>query len=131
MSTAVLMSSDTGVNLIGGGLVVLGLVLLTVTLVFWRSAVEDPSVLAPLEVMSDRRFARADDHARVAMLDDHRPAGADDVEHDVAAPVLRREPASEPERPFVDPFGHEDDAVDVVDSAGIIDPLLQSRKEEP
>lgn len=124
------LSSDMGVNLIGGGLVVLGLVLLVVTLVFWRSAVEDPDVLAPLEVMADRRFARADEHARVDMLDRHRPTGAGAVHHETAEPVLVREPVSEPERPYVDPYDHADDAVDIVDSAGMIDPLLQTRREE-
>lgn len=124
------IASDMGVNLVGGGLIVLGLVLLVVTLVFWRSAVEDPAVLAPLEVMADRRFARASESERIDMLDGHRRPGATHVEHDVAAPVLAREPVSEPERPFHDPYGHDDDAVDVLDAAGSIDPLLNTRQED-
>ena len=125
-----LLASDMGVNLIGGGLIVLGLALLVVTLVFWRSAVEDPAVLAPLEVMADRKFARATESERIGILDGHRSPGAARVEHDVAAPVLAREPVSEPERPFRDPYGHDDDAVDVLDSAGSIDPLLKTRQED-
>ena len=125
-----MLSSDMGVNLIGGGLVVLGVVLLVVTLVFWRSAVEDPEVLAPLEIMADRRFARAEAHERVRMLDEHRPAGAEMVGHAIPEPTLPREPVSEPVRAFRDRFDHSDDAVDVVDSAGAIDPLLRSGKEE-
>lgn len=130
MVLAALLSSDMRVNLIGGGLVVLGLVLLFVTLVFWRAAVEDPEVLAPLEVMADRRFAKADEHDRVAMLDEHRPQGASRVEHAVPAAVLRREPASEPRRPHRDRFDHSDDAVEVIEASQVIDPLLQSHREE-
>ncbi|MFM9226832.1 MAG: hypothetical protein ACKOQ1_09470, partial [Actinomycetota bacterium] len=59
MNPGLVAASDTTVNILGGGLVALGLVLLAVTVVFWRSSVEDPDVLAPLEVMADRRFARS------------------------------------------------------------------------
>ena len=130
MSLAPGIATNMGVNLIGGGLIVLGIVLLVVTLVFWRSAVEDPAVLAPLEVMADRRFARASDVERIGMLDEHRVPGAAEVVHDVSVPVLSREPVSEPERPFRDPYGHDDDAVDVVGAPATIDPLLQPRLEE-
>jgi hypothetical protein len=39
-----------------------------------------------------------------------------------------REPISEPEKPFQDPFPHDDDAVDVLPS--IIDPLLIQQKNK-
>ena len=117
------------VNIIGVGLIVLGMVLLVVTTMFWRAAVEDPEVLAPLEVMADRRFARADDTRRRDLLNEVRPSGAAPVTEESREPVLMREPVSEPERPFRDPFPHDDDAVDVVPQRThsvpqIIDPLL-------
>jgi hypothetical protein len=125
------LASSMSVNVLGAGLIVLGLVLLVVTLAFWRSAVEDPEVLAPLEVMADRGFARADDTKRLAMLNQVRPDGAEPVVHHVAPPVLVREPVSEPERPYRDPFDHADDAVDVVpETSSIIDPLLSQKNEE-
>jgi len=128
-------ASDATVNILGGGLVALGVVLLAVTAVFWRSAVEDPVVLAPLEVMADRRFARADESTRSALLNQVRPEGAEPVVHDAAPPVLAREPDSEPARPTRDPFPHDDDAVDVRERHGdpvpaIIDPLLSQSASE-
>ena len=130
------VASNVTVNVLGGGLVVLGLVLLAVTVVFWRASVEDPAVLAPLEVMADRKFARADESKRLALLNQVRPDGAEPIVHHAAPPVLVREPDSEPERPFRDPFPHDDDAVDVrerTDEAvpSIIDPLLSQRASDP
>ena len=110
------------INLIGGGLVVIGFALLIATLAFWRAAVEDPEVLAPLEIMADRKFARADETRRLAMLNLMRPDGAEPIVHHAAPTMLMREPISEPERPYVDIYGHDDDAVDVVPN--VIDPLL-------
>ena len=123
------LASSMSINFIGGGLVVIGLALLISTLAFWRAAVEDPEVLAPLEIMADRKFARADDTRRLAMLNLMRPEGAEPVVHHAVSTMLMREPISEPERPYVDNYGHDDDAVDVVPS--VIDPLLskQSNKE--
>jgi len=119
---ALLIASKMSVNIIGGGLVVLGVLLLCATLAFWRAAVEDPAVLAPLEIMADRSFARANDSKRLEMLNQVRPEGALPIIEHVAPAVLLREPLSEPEKPFRDPFPHDDDAVDVLPS--IIDPLL-------
>ena len=125
------LASSMSVNVLGIGLIVLGLVLLMVTLAFWRGAVEDPEVLAPLEVMADRSFAKADETKRLALLNQVRPEGAEPVVHHVAPAVLSREPVSEPVRPFRDPFDHADDAVDIVpQTASIIDPLLNLKHEE-
>ena len=125
------VASSMSVNVLGIGLIVLGLVLLMVTLAFWRGAVEDPEVLAPLEVMADRSFAKADDAKRLALLNQVRPDGAEPVVYHAAPAVLSREPISEPVRPFRDPFDHADDAVDVVpQTASIIDPLLNQKHEE-
>jgi len=128
VTIGLLLASKLSVNLIGGGLVVLGLALLVATLAFWRSAIEDPAVLAPLEIMADRSFARADHAKRTEMLNDVRADGAEPIIHHVAPAVLMREPISEPEKPFHDPFPHDDDAVDVLPS--IIDPLLNQQKNK-
>jgi len=128
VTMGLLLASKLSVNLIGGGLVVLGLVLLLATLAFWRSAIEDPAVLAPLEIMADRSFARADQTKRTEMLNDVRTDGAEPIIHHVAPAVLMREPISEPKKPFRDPFPHDDDAVDVLPS--IIDPLLIQQKNK-
>jgi len=125
------VASSMSVNVLGIGLIVLGFVLLVVTLAFWRSAVEDPEVLAPLEVMADRSFAKADETKRLALLNQVRPDGAEPVVHHVAPAVLSRDPISEPVRLFRDPFDHADDAVDVVpQTTSIIDPLLNQTHEE-
>jgi hypothetical protein len=128
VTIGLLLASKLSVNLIGGGLVVLGLALLVATLAFWRSAVEDPAVLAPLEIMADRSFARADQAKRTEMLNDVRTEGAEPIIHHVAPTVLMREPISEPVKPFHDPFPHDDDAVDVLPP--IIDPLLIQQKNK-
>ena len=130
MSLVATISSSMSINALGGGLIVLGIVLLVVTLSFWKSAIEDPEVLAPLEVMADRKYARADETRRLAMLNMVRPVGADPVVHHVAPTMLVREPASEPVRPYRDPYNHADDAVEVVDNpVTVIDPLLSINQE--
>ena len=128
VTLGLLLASKLSVNLIGGGLVVLGLALLVATLAFWRSAIEDPAVLAPLEIMADRSFARADQAKRTEMLNEVRTDGAEPIINHVVPAVLMREPISEPEKPFRDPFPHDDDAVDVLPS--IIDPLLIQQKNK-
>lgn len=123
-----LLAADMAINLLGGGLVVLGIILLVVTLAFWRSSTVDPEVLAPLEVMADRKFARSDDSRRLALLNQVRPDGAEPITQHAAAPVLTREPLTEPAPVFNDPFPHDDDAVDVVPST--IDPLLNRLQDK-
>lgn len=136
MRSPSMFAADLTVNAVALGMVVLGAALFLVTLRFWRSAGEDPAVLAPLEVMSDRRFARADDDGRTAILNEVRPDGAEHPAEIVAPSVLDHEPA-EQERPFRDTFDHTDDAVDVVDEPAavpqVIDPLLSrtAQNDEP
>ena len=101
--------------MVGVLLVLLGILLFVTTIAFWRAAVEDPSVLAPLEVMADRKFARANEERRVDMLNSVRSDGAAPIEYHIAPPVLMREP-------------HDDDAVDLV--PGFIDPLLHQQNKE-
>jgi hypothetical protein len=128
ISSVVYAATSATINVVGVLLVLLGIVLFVTTIAFWRAAVEDPSVLAPLEVMADRKFARADDERRVDMLNSVRPDGAAPIEYHIAPPVLMREPVSEPEQPFRDPYPHDDDAVDLV--PGFIDPLLHQQNKE-
>ena len=128
VTIGLLLASKLSVNVIGGGLVVLGVVLLIATLAFWRAAIEDPAVLAPLEIMADRSFARADQAKRTEMLNDVRTEGAEPIINHIAPAALMREPISEPEKPFHDPYPHEDDAVDVLPP--IIDPLLIQQKNK-
>ena len=133
-----LVASNMTVNVIAGVFVVLGIVLLVVTICYWRGAVEDHESLAPLEIMSDKRFARADESKRLALLNQVRPEGAHPVSQLAAPSGLTREPLVEPERAFRDPFSHDDDAVDLVMeepsrqslSQAIIDPLLSQHQEE-
>jgi len=125
------VAANMTLHLVGAGLVVLGLVLLVTTIVLWRGAVADPEVLAPLEVMADRRFGRADNVERVAILNTVRQEGSElvDVSHDAVA--LFREPISEPVRPWRDPYPHDDDAVDIVPMApAVIDPLLKNNRKD-
>jgi hypothetical protein len=128
VTIGLLLASKLSVNVIGGGLVVLGIALLIATLAFWRAAIEDPAVLSPLEIMADRSFARADQVKRTEMLNEVRTDGAEPIINHIAPATLIREPISEPEKPFHDPYPHDDDAVDVLPS--IIDPLLIQQKNK-
>lgn len=143
MSPIALVASDMRVNALSLAMIVTGIVLFVVTLRFWRSAGEDPEVLAPLEVMGDRRFARADEEGRIGILNSVRPDGAERIDHVEAPAVLDHEPAQQ-RRPFRDRFDHRDDAVDVVEEAQaaeeeeagrpyvppVIDPLLSQQQNE-
>ncbi|MEY4010657.1 MAG: hypothetical protein RLZZ93_1350 [Actinomycetota bacterium] len=75
MSPTALVASDMAVNALSVAMILTGVVLFVVTVRFWRSAGEDPEVLAPLEVMGDRRFARAGEEERLGILNSVRPEG--------------------------------------------------------
>lgn len=123
-----MIGSQLLVNVIAGGLVLIGLSLLSATIIFWRSAHPDPDLLGPLEVMYDRKFARADEQERLAMRNRYRPIDADPVVESEAPAVLSREPDSEPSKETLDPYSHDDDAVDVIQNSSavpdLIDPLI-------
>lgn len=123
-----MIGSQLVVNLIAGGLIFIGLGLLSATLIFWRSAHPDPELLGPLEIMYDRKFARADEQERLALRNQYRPVDADPVVKSEAPVVLSREPDSEPLKEVLDPFSHDDDAVDVIQKPSVvpdlIDPLI-------
>ncbi len=76
------------IYLAAAGLVVLGIGLTVATVVWWRSSRSEHPVLAPLEVMSDRAWARATDAERRRVVEAVRPPGA--------APLVVREVRSEP-----------------------------------
>ena len=123
-----MIGSQLFVNLIAGGLILFGLGLLSATIIFWRSAHPDPELLGPLEIMYDRKFARADEQERLALLNQYRPLDADPIIESQAPTVLSREPDSEPSKEVLDPFSHDDDAVDVIQNPSVvpdlIDPLI-------
>jgi len=60
------------VGAIGLLLVACGLALVGLTLRFWSSARPEPLALAPLEIMSDRRYNKATENERSAMVDSVR-----------------------------------------------------------
>lgn len=51
--------------------------LIGLTVWFWRNATLESPVLAPLEVMSERRFRRANEEDRAVMLDSVRSLAAE------------------------------------------------------
>lgn len=136
MTLAALVASDMRINLLGGGLVVLGLVLLVATLAFWRSAVQDHALLAPLEVMAGRRFSRASASRRVLILNKVRPGGDAQVPESgstTRVPEQSLEPArqDEPDPRAVRRLrGREPrraNGHDEPPAGGFIDPLLNPR----
>lgn len=82
-------------------MVVAGVLVLAVTVWFWRSTRPEPSALAPLEVMGERSFVRADHDEQQRRLDKVRPAGEEteaDVEPvEAGLPAGAGEPAGGPE----------------------------------
>lgn len=77
-------SNERIVGAIVVALVLLGVVVVVVTVWFWRSTRPEPGALGPLEEMSRRRFARLPDHTQKERLDAVRVVGVDAVTSDVA-----------------------------------------------
>lgn len=75
------------VYLAAGGLVLLGALLLTLTVRWWRSTRPEPPLLAPLEVMGERKWAKAPDPEKQRLLEQYRPATADGT-----TPIIPPEP---------------------------------------
>ncbi|MCU1391215.1 MAG: hypothetical protein JWL72_4553 [Ilumatobacteraceae bacterium] len=69
-------SSTRKVYLLAGGLALLGILLVVITVWFWRSTKHDPELLAPLEVIGGRRFRRLDGGSQQVALDTARPEAA-------------------------------------------------------
>lgn len=70
-----------------GGLILLGIGLLAMTVWWWRSTRPEPPALAPLEVMSDRKWMTAGESERRRIVEDFRPDGAVPMRDVVIAPV--------------------------------------------
>ena len=69
--------STRKVYMLAGGLAVLGLVLIAITVWFWRNTRHDPELLGPLEAMGARKFSRLDSRSQLQLLDSVRPADAE------------------------------------------------------
>ena len=69
-------------------LVALGLALVMVAVWLWRSTRPDPELLAPLEVMGERKWRRADPVWQRRRLDEVRPEDAKPLDPSAAPPEL-------------------------------------------
>lgn len=69
-------SSTRRAYLIAAAMAAVGVVLLMITVWFWRTTRPEHRALGPLEVMSERKWRNADPIARMRFLDDARPEGA-------------------------------------------------------
>jgi len=76
------------VTSIVGLLVALGLALVMIAVWLWRTTRPDPELLAPLELMGERKWRRADPVAQRRRLDDARPDGAEPLTPSASPPVL-------------------------------------------
>ena len=74
------------VYLTAGALILLGLLLVLVTIWWWRGTRPEPPALAPLEVMSDRKWAAANHLDRLQILEQNRPVGAEPLRQLPAMP---------------------------------------------
>lgn len=63
--------ANARVLLAAGGLALLGVVMVVLTVWWWRGSRRDPSALASLEVMSDRKFLAAAEEDRQRLLTEH------------------------------------------------------------
>ncbi len=70
-------NSTRKVYMLAGGLALLGIALILITVWFWRSTRHDPELLGPLEVMGDRKFKRLEGTEQKKVLDGKRPADAE------------------------------------------------------
>jgi hypothetical protein len=85
-----------------GGLVLLAVLVAIGTVVWWRATKAEHPALAPLEVMSTRKFEKGDYTDRKRVLDDVRPPGHEPDPHDDAvSDVVDLEAAAE--APLPDP----------------------------
>ena len=69
-------NSTRNVYLLAGGLAVLGIALLVITIWFWRSTRPEPALLAPLEIMGERKFRQLEVIQQHKLLDSVRPQDA-------------------------------------------------------
>ena len=86
-------ASTRRIQLMAGGLAVLGIGLIGITVWFWRSTRPDPESLAPLEMMGRRRWRRLDTIEQRHRLDDVR-AHLNDEAAEAARETVAPPPAS-------------------------------------
>lgn len=98
-------------------LVALGLGLAMVAVWLYRTTRPDPELLAPLEVMGEHQWRRADPVAQRRTLDEVRPANARPLEPSVAPPMLDEAFDAGPSAPGFDDLHAEVDP-DPVDESG-------------
>ena len=116
-------NSTRKVYMLAGGLALLGIALIVITVWFWRSTRHDPELLGPLEVMGDRKFKRLEGTEQKQLLDGKRPTDAEPKEWGVqrggstadAALVARAHEGG------VEPDVADSDVVDAVRSAALSD----------
>jgi hypothetical protein len=53
---------------LGLAMIIIGIGLAAVTAWFWKAARPDPEVLAPLEIMGDREFVKANEKEKTRLL---------------------------------------------------------------
>jgi hypothetical protein len=71
------VSSTRKVYLLAAALALLGVVLIVVTVWFWRTSRHDPELLAPLETMGKKKFRTLDTKTQQTLLDAARPPDAE------------------------------------------------------
>lgn len=78
MVGAELSESETALRvfLAAGGLILLGILFLVLTIWWWRSTKPESPALGPLEVMSERKWFTAAESERRRLIEQHRPEGA-------------------------------------------------------
>jgi len=122
-----------------GGLVLLGLVLLVLTIWWWRGTRPESPALGPLEVMGDRRWASAAESERRRLLEEFRPEGAEPMNlyvepSPVDLSVLAREaPASfdDLREPSIDPEALEIQSEAAVDDVDAVDGSSSAPPSDP
>jgi hypothetical protein len=120
----------TLVWLTAGGLALLGLLLLIFTVWWWRGTRPEPEALAPLEVMSEKRWAKASDSERHRLVDAYRPDGAAPLRTATAAP--ERIDLSELARTAPDSFDDlRDDAPMVSSSLAALVSSVEAPSSDP
>lgn len=88
-------------------LVALGLALAMIAVWLWRITRPDPELLAPLEVMGERKWRRADPVAQRRTLDAVRPDGAEPLTPSAAPPTIDEAFEAGPAAPGFDDL-HDD-----------------------
>lgn len=96
-------------------LVAMGLALVMVAIWLFKTTRPDPELLAPLEVMGERKWRRLDPVGQRRRLDDLRPDGADPIAPSVAPPAFDEAFDAGPAAPGFDDL-HDDAHLDVAPS---------------